>query len=139
MSFFDDEADSGEREYTVREKALRDIFVTEYLKDFDAFTAALRCGFSSAAAAMYSQRFMEESYVQREIKIRELSLTENELEETAIQKRKIMAALFREAHYRGPGSSQSARVNALRTLASITGLDKVSSSNGVTGGVMVVP
>jgi hypothetical protein len=50
-----------------QEKALRDLFVTEYLKDGQAFQAALRCGFIKSIAAQYAEDLMACPYVQKKI------------------------------------------------------------------------
>ena len=41
-----------------QEKALRDLFVQEYIKDFDPFQACLRVGFQAAFAVEYAKKFM---------------------------------------------------------------------------------
>lgn len=106
------------------EKRVRDLFVREYMVDFDPFLAALRMGFHKTFAAEYAGRFMGESYVQR--KIKEAQQAGNPDDETTVvsNKQRIIAMLFREANNRGPGSSQAGRVAALSKLAQIHGLDK---------------
>lgn len=127
---------------SLEEQALRDLFVLEYLKDWDAFAAAIRCGFSGLAAKEYAQRFMEEPYVRNRIKQGEMALASDGQKATAARKKIIMAGLMREAHQWG--GSQAARVSALTTLAKIHGMDvpKAGSRNGQArdgAGVMVVP
>lgn len=56
-----------EYELDEKQQALRDLFVTEYLKDYDAFQAALRCGFLSTFAVEWGRKLLQESYVQRQI------------------------------------------------------------------------
>lgn len=130
-----------ERELSTRERALRDVFVKEYLIDFDPIVACMRCGFTSVMAAQYAARFMEEPYVQRKIRDEQMK-TEDiaDIDSKEAKKQQILAGLLREAHYRGPGSSQSARVAALSKLASIHGLDSVNKPGSVdNSGVMLVP
>lgn len=125
-----------------REKALRDFFVVEFLKDYDPVLAAMRCGFMRAFAEEYAVRFMGESYVQRKIKNDEFTDPANAKVEAADDKRKILVGLRREANYRGPGASASSRVAALAQLARIHGMDVVKKDKGTgtnRGGVMVVP
>lgn len=126
-------------ELNEREKALRDLFVDEYLKDYDPYRAALRCGFMASFAKEYAARFMSEPYVQK--RISELGDTLLADEET--QRKRTLQALIREAHYTGPGSSHAARVSALSKLAHILKMepekDSGAKGNGVDGGVMMVP
>jgi len=124
-----------------REKALRDLFVSEYLVDYDALRAAQRCGFNFQFAVEYAKKFMQEPYVQQQInavKFREYP----EHDVATYEKKRIMASLIAEAHYKGPGSSHSSRVAALSKLASIYGMDapkKIEQSITNRGGVMAVP
>ena len=115
------------------EKSLRDIFVREYLFDFNPLQAAIRCGFMSKFAEQYAANFMKEPYVLK--RIAELKMDTDE----EANKQSIKAALLREAHYHGEDSSHSARVSALAKLSAIYGLDK-SGEDGKGGtGVMIVP
>lgn len=50
-----------------REQAVRDAFVSEYLKDFDPFRACVRMGFLAAFAVEQSKVFMNDGYVLRKI------------------------------------------------------------------------
>lgn len=126
--------------YDAQELALRDLFVAEYLKDYDAFAAAIRCGFAGSFAKTWAQTFMDETYVRCEIKRLELAAVTKHT--TELNKRKILSALMREAQQFG--GSQAARVSALTTLAKIHGMDAPPSRAGANGtasqrGVMVVP
>jgi hypothetical protein len=111
-----------ERVYSYREKALRDFFVQEYLVDYDETAAATRVGYGKAYAKEYGRRFMNEPYVLREIAKREGS-TSLDADDPEAEKKRIIAGLKREANYRGPGSSQAARVAALSRLANLMGMD----------------
>ena len=89
---------------------------------------------------------MEEPYVLQQIKLAETSGGQDQTNE--MMKKRIIIGLVREANYRGPGCSQSARVAALAKLASIHGMDAVNRTQTqflgadgqpVDGGVFVVP
>lgn len=104
-----------------REKALRDKFVNEYLVDYDAFQACIRIGYSAGYAKEYCVMLMQDSYVLQQIRNKEtIPETEATPEE---RKKRIISMLNREANYRGPGCSASARVAAIAKLAAIEGLD----------------
>lgn len=131
-----------------REKALRDVFVREYVKDYNPVLAAIRCGFMRAFAEEYAVKFMAESYVIKRIKAVELGEIEDEPHPAAgpaqSRNRAVEIQLIREANYYGPGGSAAARVAALGKLASIYGMDGNASKKGKggkagRGGVMVVP
>jgi hypothetical protein len=125
-----------------QEKALRDTFVAEYLVDYDAKAAAMRCGFAHSFAEDYAKKFMNETYVQRKLKEVQLEVPVGhsaQTEEDDIIKRKIKMALVREAH--NPYTSGAARVAALSRLAVIYGMDQPAKSQDALhrGGVMMVP
>lgn len=131
-------------EYSYREKALRDLFVSEYLADFDQVKAAQRCGFQFQFAIEFARKFMDEPYVQQQIKLVKYGQAHpiDEKEEEKLNKKRIFATLFQEAHYHGPGSSHAARVSALGKLANMYGLESVKKSESTIthkGGVMAVP
>jgi phage terminase small subunit len=109
-----------ERQYNFREKLLRDFFINEYLVDYDQVAAAVRVGYGKQYAQEMSVCFMNEPYVVRKIKEREQTTTEADPE---VVRNRILAGLYREANYNGPGSSQAARVAALSKLASLYGMD----------------
>lgn len=139
-SFWASEAKA--QELSTQEKELRNKFVDEYLIDFDQTAAAIRIGFSASFAHTYAERFMTEPYVRKRITDLQNALIEDEKLEVEQDRRRIRAALMREAHYRGPGSSHSARVSALAKLASIRDMDaptKIKSELTMRGGVMMVP
>lgn len=113
--------DSEERSYTHRELQLRELFVKEYLVDYDAIGAAIRCGYNRGIAKEYAVRFMEEPHVLRLIAKQEAAPESEEAEDA--MRRQIIAGLKREANYRGAGSSQAARVAALAKLAHLAGME----------------
>lgn len=117
---------------TAREKALRDAFVSEYLKDFDAWAAAIRIGFLKSVAGQYAQELMEDPYVRQEITRRQLTPNSGNPDDALrAEQAQIKASLLREAHYKGPGSSHAARVQALSKLGAMLkmGGDEDSSLN----------
>lgn len=127
-----------EPELSPREKALRDVFVKEYLVDYDPFQASLRVGFMRSFAEDYAKRLMSEPYVQR--KITELQRTEPADEkEQAKQDKLLTLNTLRQAAQNGPFAS---RVAAAAKLAAILGMDapvKTSQEIMHKGGVMMVP
>jgi hypothetical protein len=129
-------------EMSEREKALRDLFVREYLQDYNAYAACLRCGFMRSFAEDYAKKFMGEPYVRQQLKVME-HVEGNEADQSQYNRRRIYNALMKEAHYNGPGSSASARVSALAKLAAIEGMDKPAKAEENTilhrGGVMRIP
>lgn len=131
------------------EMALRKKFVDEYLVDYNRTAACLRCGFSPALAQEYSMRLWNDAYVQHLLAVRTYKKQHDDNDPGAEEREKqqtrqqIIEALKREAFYKGPGSSQAARVAALSKLAAMFGLDKgalTGEDNDLPkGGVMVVP
>ena len=109
-----------EPEPSGQEKALRDLFVQEYIKDFDPFQACLRVGFQAAFAVEYAKRFMSEPYVLRRIAELQRSTPENEDAQSREDKALVLSVL-RQAAQNGPYAS---RVQAAAKLASIYGLDR---------------
>lgn len=69
MSNFDTSLDPQRQEtlLTPQEQAVRDFFVNEYVKDFDAYKACIRMGFLSAFAIDQCKSFMADGYVLRKI------------------------------------------------------------------------
>ena len=125
-----------------RAKDLRDRFVTEYMTDYESTAAAIRCGYPHNIAREYGNRLLQDTYVLQQIRIKETTPVKTEEDEEQMKKR-IMTGLLREANYRGPGCSQSARVAALSKLASMHGMDapikQEISTDGNLAGVMVIP
>lgn len=131
---------------TSAEMELRDKFVKEYLNDYDWYRAAIRIGYAPAYAKEFGQRFMQEPYVLQKIRAAEGGDTEDTDE--AVQKKMIVAGLWKEARNMGAGSSQAARVAALSKLSAFFGMDAPKKSQtelvGLDGmplgaGVFVVP
>lgn len=133
-------------ELTASERELRDRFVTEYLTDYDQYKAAIRIGYAPAYAKDFSARFMTEPYVLNKIRAAEGGDVEDT--DPDVQKKMIVAGLWREARNMGAGSSQAARVAALSKLSAFYGMDapkttktEVTGADGLPlgSGVFVVP
>lgn len=69
MTAFDPSLDAQRTEapLTEREMAVRDVFVNEYVKDFDSYRACIRMGFLANFATDQSKVFMSDGYVLRKI------------------------------------------------------------------------
>lgn len=103
------------------EKDLRDRFVMQYLIDYDAYAAALRVGFLKSIAFTYAQELLEDPYVRRELaRLEREAVAEAPPEKAQANEQSQLKAWYRrEANYRGPGASHSARVSAINSLAKI--------------------
>lgn len=118
------------------EMRFRDLFVREYLKDFDALAAVIRMGFMAQYAPDYAKRMMFCWYVRQQ-----LSNAEESDDYTAtpeVQKRQVFKLLKREATYQGAGSTHGARVQALGKLADFLGMNaplKTVTDVNLSGGV----
>lgn len=108
---------------TPNERDFRDRFVLEYLADFDYTGAAIRLGFPENVAQLYGRKFKHDSYVRQ--RIAHATSTQWEDPEAVMkqQKQRVLSSLLKEANYKGPGASHSARVAALAKLAQIHGLE----------------
>lgn len=126
---------------TPREKALRDLFVEQYLIDFNSTLAAQRCGFERDFAIEYGRKFLSEPYVQQALMFARFA-DRDPAQFEAYNKKRIMQGLLAEAHYKGPGSSHAARVAALGKLSAIHGMEapkKLEATLKHRGGVMQIP
>jgi hypothetical protein len=116
------------------------------LADYDAYKAAIRIGYAPAYAKDFCQRFMQEPYVLGKIRNAEGGNVDDA--DPEVQKRMVLAGLWREARNFGAGSSQAARVAALSKISAFFGMDAPKTSKteltGADGqplgaGVFVVP
>ena len=107
---------------TSTEKALRDRFVKEYMKDYDPLGAATRVGYSSSYAGQFAGQFMQEPYTRSAIAKAEEALGGGS--DTVKHRKRVVAMLYREANARGPGTSHGARVAALGRISTMLGLDE---------------
>lgn len=131
-------------ELTEQEKALRNLFVDEYLIDYNPKKAAIRCGFVEQHAAHYAAQFMEEPYVLKRISEMQSTPVAEEDEENRLRlmRRRIEEGFIQQANYNGPGASHGARVAALSKLANFYGMEqatKVEQEVNHRGGVMAIP
>lgn len=113
----------------------REAFVKEYLVDYDAYKACLRCGYLEAYAKERSVTYLSDPYVAWLVK----ESQDKTSEDGDILKNRVIQGLVREANNHGEGSSHSARVTALKVLAEVYGIEAKKSANQNAGGVMVVP
>lgn len=113
-----------EPELNDQEKALRELFVQEYLKDFNTVQACLRVGFQAAFATEYAKRFIQEPYVQRRIAELRVAAPSNE-ELQAQQDKALVLSVLREEAQNGQSTS---RVAAARQLAAIYKMDQPDGS-----------
>ena len=112
-----------EHALTEKEMVLRDFFVSEYLKDFDAYNACLRLGFQATYAVSWSQTLLGCGYVQRK-----LSYLQGEPEGPE-QDKLDKAMALRELRRVAQRGSDSARVAAIRQLAALRGWDQGSAED----------
>lgn len=113
------DANQLEPALTAQETLLRDHFVCEYLKDFDAMKACMRLGFLSTFADMWQSRLMKDGYVQRKI-AHMTRVPVDSPEQQAIDKATVENTL-RTVMHRG---SDSARVAAAREFNAMRGWSK---------------
>lgn len=111
-----------EQPLTEKEQILRDHFVSQYLKDFDAYNACLRLGFQPTYANTWADVLLKDGYVQR--KLQYLS-TEPEGPEQEMLDKLMSKRELRRVAQRG---SDSARVAAIRQLDSMYGWTKVDDA-----------
>ncbi len=109
---------------TEQEQHLRDHFVSQYLKDFDAYNACLRLGFQATYAVHWADALLKDGYVQRKLQFlqTEPEGPEQELLDKAMVKREL-----RRVAQRG---SDSARVAAARQLDAMYGWTKMEDPGG---------
>lgn len=123
---------------SAKEKTVRDVFVKQYLYDYDARSAVVRVGFSANYAEYYADKFMSEPYVLR--RILDLEQKQSHLEVTKKAKALVIRRLHEQANFKGKGSSHAARITALSKLAQLYDMEpekKFDLSN--QSGVMIVP
>lgn len=110
---------------TEKEVLLRDSFVAEYLKDFDAYKACLRLGFQSTFAVQWSHTMVNDGYVQR--KIAHMTRIPDASPEQDAADRALIEVTLRTVMQRG---SDSARVAAAGKLMVLKGLDGGGDGGG---------
>ena len=107
------------------ERAVRDLFVAEYLKDYDAFQACIRIGFQAVFATEYARKFMLEPYVQCRIANSRRAAPTDE-EQRAKELRELAVSVLVQASQNGPYAS---RVAAVRELKAMYGWDKAGGED----------
>src|SRR4051794_16083934 len=105
-----------EQPLTEQERILRDHFVDQYLRDFNAYQAVIRMGFQATFALHWSKLLWEDGYVQR--KIQHMTRTQKVADEEA--KALLENELLRIAQC----GSDSARVSAIREFNAMKGWSK---------------
>lgn len=129
-----------EPELSDADRAMRERFVEEYLKDEDAILAASRCGFQFGFAKEIGIKFLGEAYVQKRLQERREKPPEDAAAEEERLRLKVLRRLESEAS--DMRNSSSSRVAALAKLAVILGMDAPTKSQQTIthqGGVMMVP
>lgn len=103
------------------ELALRDRFVSEYMKDFDAYKATIRTGFQPTFAVEWGKKLLGCYYVQHQI---QNMLRVDSPEQDAFDKA-LLKNTYRRVMQTG---SDSASVAAGRALAAMNGWEKPDPS-----------
>lgn len=106
MNAFDPSLDPQRTEPVLdaREQAVRDLFVSEYMKDFDSYRACIRMGFLAAFAIDQAKAFMQCGYVLRKIDY----LTRAAVLDPEADKQAMLANLRWLAHNGTPASRAAA-------------------------------
>lgn len=126
---------------TPKRKRMLDLFVDEYIVDFNPTNACIRAGFKVKFPYQKAQRLLREPYVQKKI----WQVVENIDEKMLVSRKKVLGMLLREANFDAHGASHGARVAAIGKLATVLGMDqhniniKGNINHNVRGGVMLVP
>jgi phage terminase small subunit len=95
-------------------------FVAEYAIDCNATQAAIRAGYSKRTAQEQSARLLSNVMVGEAVR----KALDAKAERTKIDADWVMGKLEKEATFDGEGSSHSARVSALATMAKTLGMMK---------------
>ena len=100
-------------------------FVEEYLIDMNATQAAIRAGYSKKTAGVIGDENLKKPKIATAIAETRAEISKK----LNITVADVIAGLRKEANYRGPGCSHSARVNALTQLGRHLGMfDQKSES-----------
>ena len=116
------------------QRALRELFCNEFLFDFNATRALMRCGYPWALADKEASHIFHEAGVQQRIK--ELMSSVDNL---GVTRERIMAGLLQEATDRSGNGSAAARVASWKHLATMVGVAGTEKSEVAISGVMLVP
>lgn len=138
---FANEADPGEpydfRHVHPRIAAIRRLFVSEFVKDFNGSAALARLGFVYKNPAITANKWLSEPFTQHCLD----KFVRSAEDAALITRQEILAGLKREAHAFGLDASGASRVSAFGKLAKILGLEitKVEANVTAAGGIMLVP
>jgi hypothetical protein len=147
-----------EENLTPAMKHRRDVFIREYLRDFNGAQAWLRMKaevdpqdahkhYTPAQAAEHAYQLRNEPYVAKRI----AELVDAMDAANVISQQRVLAMLVREAELQGIGAKHAARVAAQKVLVDVLGMSSAAKAaaarvpsgpggNGLPrGGVMVVP
>lgn len=134
-----------EENLTPKTKAVADLFVIEYLRDYNAKRAFIR---TKAITDPYQE--VDEHYAQNAgyqmtrwpyVAAKIQKAIEEAEEKNIVTRAEVLHGLKREALFQGPGASHSARVGGWGKLAQIMGMDSKQVERGLAmrGGIMIVP
>lgn len=139
-------------------KHRRDVFIREYVRDFNGAQAWLRMKaevdpqdahkhYTAAQAAEHAYQLRNEPYVAKRI----AELVDAMESAALLNQNRVLAMAIREAEREGMGAKHSARVSAIKLLADLLEMTSAGKTNqhnrqqggsgagGPAGGVMVVP
>lgn len=91
-----------EKPLNEKEQALRDVFVNEYLKDFNPIRACIRMGFLTSFATDQAKVFMEDGYV-----LRKIAFLESQSVKAGEEDRNAMLANLRWLAFNGTPASRA--------------------------------
>lgn len=138
-------ASHTEENLTPRKRQRADLFIIEYLRDYNATrayrrTRLIECPFDDVSDDVCSQQGYEMKrwpYVSQKIQ----EAFEIAEEKNVVTRTEVLHGLKREALFHGPGASHGARVSGWGKLATIMGMDQKQVERGLSmkGGIMVVP
>jgi hypothetical protein len=114
---------------TPSEQALRDLYVSEYMKDFDPFNAAIRCGFQASYASEWGKKLFQDSYVQSQIAL----LTRTPIEASEAESRAMFENNLLYLMYNG---STATRVSATKAYGEFKGWSKPDSGEDPEGALI---
>lgn len=146
-----------EENLTPAMKHRRDVFIREYIRDFNGAQAWLRMKaevdpedahkhYSPAQAAEHAYQLKNEPYVAKRI----AELVDSLEAANMISQQRVLAMLIRDAELQGIGAKHAARVSAQKVLVDVLGMSSqakaaaartegAGGAGGPRGGVMVVP
>ena len=105
---------------TPQDKEVRDHFIEQYFLDFNSRNAIIRLGYNPSYADHMARQFMSDSYVLNGIEQKKRQGVTDEAKDGL--KSWITAELMSRAQYNGPGSTETAKISALKVLIDLHGL-----------------